>query len=454
MPNYFTKHLKSSQILVISFFLIILIGSILLSMPFSVHGERLSFVDASFTATSATCVTGLIVVDTGVKYTLAGQIIILVLIQIGGLGIMTMSTFLLFIIWGHISMTDRDLIVETLTQRPVKNLASLVRTVFSYTIIAELIGAIFLTLRFQNYYTLPKAIYYGIFHSISAFCNAGFSVFSSSFMDFKGDVFINLTLMFLIVLGGIGFYVFLDLKQSILQYHIRFISKISFYSKIVFIMTIVLIVSGTIIFYITETGNVLNGMNIDKKILISMFQSVTARTAGFNTVDIAYLSNSSLFVIIILMFIGASSGSCGGGIKTSTFAVLFSFLIAKFKNRQDVNLLKRRVPEDTVSRAVSIAFFSIIVIVTFTMLLLISELGELSHQNSRGQFLEIVFEVFSAFGTVGLSTGITSGLSNLGKILVSTLMFIGRLGPLTVAIAIGSQKKIKYRYPKEDILVG
>lgn len=448
------KKIRSSQILVVSFIFIILLGGILLSMPFSTEGEPIEFIDAVFTSTSATCVTGLIVVDTGTQFTLAGQLIILLLIQIGGLGIMTMSTFFLFVIFGHISMLDREIIIETLTQKPIKNLVSLVRTTFTFVITSELVGAAFLTLRFQNEYPLTKAMYYGIFHSVSAFCNAGFSLFPDSFIGYSGDVVINVTLMALIVLGGIGFYVFLDLKGSMIHNRFNFLSHTSFYTKVVFFATFLLIVFGALIFFLSEHQNILLDMSLDKQIIVSLFQSVTARTAGFNTVDIPFLSNASLFFLIILMFIGASSGSCGGGIKTSTFTVLFAFLIAKFKNRQDVNLFQRRIPDENVSRAVSIAFFSIIVIASFTLLLLISEMGNLSHQESRGLFLELLFEVFSAFGTVGLSTGITPGLSDMGKILVSVLMLIGRLGPLTVAIAIGSQKRVKYRYPKENLLVG
>lgn len=426
----------------------------MLSMPFSTVGEQISFTDAVFTSTSATCVTGLTVVDTGTKFSLTGQLIILILMQIGGLGIMTISSFFLFIIFGQISMTDRDVIIETLTQRPIKNLVSLIRTTFSFVMITEFLGACGLTIRFLYDYPPDKAIYYGIFHSVSAFCNAGFSLFSNSFIDYHGDLLINGTLMSLIILGGIGFYVFLDLKQSIWKYNIRFLSHLSFNSKIVFLTTLMLIVTGALIFYISESHNTLVEMNTTERILVSFFQSVTARTAGFNTVDISILSNTSLFFIIILMFIGASPGSCGGGIKTSTFTVLYSFVIAKFKNQNDVNLFKHRIPDETVSRAVSIAFFSIIMIVLFTLSLLICELRGISPQDSRGQFLELLFEVFSAFGTVGLSTGITTGLSNLGKLLVSILMLIGRLGPLTVAIAFSSQKRMKYRYPKENLLIG
>ncbi len=426
----------------------------MLKLPQSSTGGPLSLVDALFTATSATCVTGLIVVDTGAAFTLFGQIVILILIQIGGLGIMTLSTFFIFLLMGQFSILNRDVIQETLTQKPYSNLANLLKTTFMMTIVFETIGAILLTLRFLNSFPLKKAAYLGIFHAVSAFCNAGFSLFHNSFEDYKADYAINAIVIVLIIIGGIGYIVLQDLRFGLRKKNKRWIFQISFHSKIVLVITLFLILFGAIHFAILENENVLRNFPLNVKLLTSLFQSVTTRTAGFNTLKTSDLTNISLFFIIILMFIGASPGSCGGGIKTTTFTALVAFLVSRFRNQREVNIRYRRVPEELISKVISITFFSIFVIIVATLTLMASEIGEVSYQQSRGMFLEILFEVVSAFGTVGLSTGITSSLTVFGKILISLVMFIGRLGPLTVAMAIGAKEPVKYSYAKEYFLVG
>lgn len=426
----------------------------MLKLPQASAGKPLNFIDALFTATSATCVTGLIVVDTGTAFSTFGQIIILILIQIGGLGIMTLSTFFIFIVAGQFSILNRDVIQETLTQKPIKNLTSLLKTTFLLTILLETIGAILLTLRFVNSFPLKKAAYLGIFHSVSAFCNAGFSLFYNSFEDYKADYAINVILIILIIMGGIGYIVLQDLRQGLRKKKKRWVFQISFHSKIVLVTTLFLIIFGSINILLLENNNVLRDNPLSIKMLTSVFQSVTTRTAGFNTINIADLTNVSLFFMIILMFIGASPGSCGGGIKTTTFAALIAFLISRFRNQREVNIRYRRVPEEIVSKVISITFFSIIVIIVATLTLTISEIGQVPHLQSRGMFLEILFEVVSAFGTVGLSTGLTSSLTVFGKLLISLVMFIGRLGPLTIALAIGAKEPVKYSYAKENFLVG
>ncbi|MBN2013449.1 Trk family potassium uptake protein [candidate division KSB1 bacterium] len=446
--------LKPTHILILSFMVLIFIGTILLMLPQATIGARLSIVDAFFTATSASCVTGLVVVDTGTTFTLFGQIVILALIQIGGLGIMTLSTFFMFLLIGQFSLFDQDIIQETLTQKPIKNLANFLRIIFLFTILVELIGAFVLSLRFIMTMPFHKAIYYGVFHSVSAYCNAGFALFPDSFITYKSDILINFTLMALIIIGGLGFIVVLDLNQYFRYRRHGMQPGLSVYTKIVLSMTGTLIIFGSLGFYIFEIRNGIENFPVGTRLVVSMFQSVTTRTAGFNSIDFAGLSNATIFLFVILMFIGASSGSCGGGIKTSTFGILIAFLVAKFKNQTDVNFFKRRISNDIIARTVSITFFSIVVISIFTLVLLMSEVGEISHQQSRSMFLEILFEVVSAFGTVGLSTGITATLSFIGKILVSMLMFIGRLGPLTLALAIGGREQLPYRYPKENLLVG
>ncbi len=448
------KFWESSRILIASFLIIILIGTAVLSLPQAVHGEKLSFVDALFTATSATCVTGLIVVDTGQKFTHLGQIAILIMIQLGGLGIMTFSTFFIFLLIGKFTLSERTIIQDTIAQSPIKNIASLLKTIFFFTAIIEIVGGTLLAFIFSQDMGINKAIYFGVFHSVSAFCNAGFSLFSNSFIDYQDKVSVNLILIALIVLGGLGFLVLHELKQKFIRWKQNKTVHISFHSRLVLFISFFLIISGTIIFFLLEFHNTLQDKSVMGKFFISLFQSVTCRTAGFNTIDISILTNSTLFFMIILMFIGASPGSCGGGIKTTTAGVLWAMLRARFKNQQDVNVFYRRLPEDTVSRAISITFFSGVIVIVATILLMITEQGSISHQASRGMFLETLFEVVSAFGTVGLSTGITSTLSAAGKVILVFAMFIGRLGPLTIALAIGQKQIPSFKYAQEKLLIG
>lgn len=445
------KFWAPSRILIFSFFLIIIAGTFLLMLPQATQGKALSFIDALFTSTSATCVTGLIIFDTGATFTPFGQFVILLLIQVGGLGIMTFSTFFIFLLMGKFSIAEREVIQETLTQSPIKNIGELLKSVFIFTITIEGIGALLLFFLFWERFPAGKSLYFGVFHSISAFCNAGFALFENSFMNYVGDWRLNLIIMILIILGGLGFVVLHEFKGNFMSMGK---SVFSFHSKVILIVSALLIIGGAIIIFLFETKNVMLNRSLPTKFLASVFQSVTCRTAGFNTVDISLMTNTSLFFMIMLMFVGASPGSCGGGIKTSTFGVLAAMLIARFKNASDVNLLYRRVPTDVISRAISVTFFSVLIIGVATILLMVTELSGLSHQQSRGLFLETLFEVVSAFGTVGLSTGLTSGLSNTGKIIIIVTMFIGRLGPLTIALAIGKKSPVRFRYAQEKILIG
>lgn len=449
-----SKFWGTSRLLIVSFLTIILIGASLLMLPQMTTDSSIAFIDALFTATSATCVTGLAVVDTGAKFTMLGQIVILLLIQLGGLGIMTFSTFFTFLIIGRFSISDRDVLQETLTQSPMKNMSGLLRSIFLVTISIELAGAILLSLCFLKQLPPASACYYGLFHSISAFCNAGFSLFQNSFMDYAADWRMNVIIMTLIVLGGIGFIVLNELRYYFLSRIQHQRMSISFHSRMALSITAFLILAGALIFLMFENSNVLHQKPLHVKLLASFFQSITSRTAGFNTVDISLLTNSSLFFIIILMMIGASSASCGGGIKTTTAGVIVAMLVARFQNREDVNIFHRRIPDEVVSKAIAVTFFSIIIILTFIILLMVSEVGATSHQQSRGLFLETFFEVVSAFGTVGLSTGITSGLSVIGKFIIVITMFIGRLGPLTVAYAIGQKYVPRFHYAQEKVLIG
>lgn len=443
------RTLGPARILVFSFAGAIAIATLLLMLPIS-HHKPVGFIDALFTITSAICVTGLTVVDTGTTFTLFGQIVILVTIQLGGLGVMTFSTFFVYLLGGKLSFGNRELLQETLSQAPMKNLKALLQTVFLATFIIEALGALLLALRWSREMPLSEALYYGIFHSVSAFCNAGFALFPNNMESFTGDFIINFTLSTLIILGGLGFVVIFELARKRAQTPRR----LSLHARLVLLASGLLIFGGMALLLLFEYRNAIKDLPWSAKLWGTYFQSVTARTAGYNTINLGALSDASLFLIIILMFIGASPGSCGGGIKTTTFAIMLSFIKARFHNLSDANLLGRRIPDETASKAIAISFFSLSLILFFTLLLVLVETQFVSHQASRGIFLELLFEVTSAFGTVGLSVNLTPTLSEVSRLLITLVMFIGRLGPLTVAIAVGGEKKARFQYAQENVLVG
>ena len=443
------KRLGPARILVASFGGVIVVGAMVLALPISAQQERVSFLDALFTATSAVCVTGLTVVDTGTAYSLFGQIVIVVLIQLGGLGVMTFSMFFIAMLGGRLSFGGREILQETLSQQPVQNLRGLLKVVVIFTFAIEAIGAAILSMRFMVNLAPSTAVYHGIFHAISAFCNAGFGLYRDNFISYQSDLIVNFTLTTLIILGGLGFIVIFEITQARKRRR-----ALSLHTKLVVSTTFVLILGGAGCFLLLEHYNAAMQLPWSERILAAYFHSVTARTAGFNTVDIGALTDATLFMLVFLMFVGASPGSCGGGIKTTTFAALMALIRSRFRNRDDVQLFYRTLPQETISRAVSVAFFSFLPIVIFSLILLITESGGKSHYDTRGLFLEVLFEATSAFGTVGLSTGLTPNLSVPGKILITLLMFIGRLGPMTVAIAVSGEKKQRYKYAQENILIG
>jgi len=441
------KRLKPPQIIAISFFVTIVLGTILLSLPISTQSyENVSFVDRLFTATSATCVTGLVVKDTA-SWAPFGKIVILGLIQIGGLGIMTFSTLFAILLGRKITIKD-GLIIQASSKHPSgSGIKKLLFYIVLITLSVEAIGAALLYLRWDN---LGSAI----FHSISSFCNAGFSLFPHSFSGFRSDIWTNLIIMALILIGGIGFVVLLDIRK--LKFwksgkQIMF-SKISVQTKIVLTVSIALILIGGITIFALENNNVLEGMSVKEKILGSLFQAITPRTAGFNTLPIERFAPPTLLVIIFLMFIGASPGSTGGGIKTCTFGILLATAFAMIKNRDRVWTFKKTIPRPIVREAIAIFIVALVWIFLFTLFLSITEKATLGQGS---YFLKILFEVTSAFGTVGLTTGITPLLSTLGKILIIMTMFVGRIGPLTLALAIAlREERLLYNYPEEKVMVG
>lgn len=455
-------NLKPTQILVLGFLMVILIGTCLLNLPMaSVNGESVGFIDAMFTTTSAVCVTGLVVVNTLEHWTMFGKIVILLLIQVGGLGFMTIATTLFIILGKKIRLKERLIIQEALNQYTLSGMVRLAKNVVLGTLMIEAIGAILLATRFVPTHG-KYGIFMGIFHSVSAFCNAGFDIVGGRSLEpYVGDVIVNITIMSLIVLGGIGFTVWLDYIKLIKEkkkfnYTIRrAFHRLSLHTKLVTVLTAALIFIGFVFFLIIEGSNpaTLGPMGYKEKILGSMFHSVTTRTAGFNTINLVGMNDASKFMTIILMFIGGSPAGTAGGIKTVTFGIIFLAVVSVTKGRDDVEAFNKRISWDIVKRALAVMVISITVVISATMLLSISEVA-ISHKFS---FMDVFFEAVSGFGTVGLSLGITSYLSNLGKIIICLTMFIGRLGPITMMVAFSlrdKKHKSTIRKPEEKVMVG
>lgn len=454
MSIFSHREFHPAQILVASFVSVIIAGTLLLKLPGMVVGEPLTLMDALFTATSAVCVTGLIVVDTATKFTFPGQMVILVLLQTGGLGIMTFSVLFTMMAGKSISFRERVMLQDSFAHSPVKDIKSLLLSIVKLTFLIELAGAIILFIAWKDDFPLGFAIFTSLFHSVSAFCNAGFSLFSTSLVPYKNDYVVTLTVALLIIAGGLGFLVLMDIKYLFFGKEEKR-RRLTLHSKLVLSVSVLLIVLGMVLFFLMEKNVSLKGNGFTGSIVASFFQSVTARTAGFNTVDFSLLAPETLFLVIILMFIGASPGSTGGGVKTTTLGVLAALMKSRFTGREKVSLFKRTIPEDVVARSLIILVSSFIVVILFVMILLVSESGEMAFMERRGRFIDILFEAVSAFGTVGLSTGLTSALSDGGKMAVTLLMFIGRLGPLTIALAIGKKyAQGKFQYSEERVMTG
>jgi len=460
-----------------SFVVVILIGTLLLCLPrATATGESMNPIDALFTATSATCVTGLIVKSTPDFFSRFGQSIILILIQIGGLGIMTMSTIFLMMMGKRLLIPQQVMVKSALDTQSIAEVGKTVKAIVIFTFIMEAIGATLLFAKwFDEFPSLGDALFCSVFHSVSAFCNAGFSLFNDSLMAYRGNVLINLTMMSLIVIGGLGFAVLINVGRTVVArrrvgqwFPARteeriaapqgteepsIAPRLTLHTKLVLVTSLCLILGGAFLFSVFEAEGVLAGLSLKERIFASFFQSITARTAGFNTVDIKQLSPASSLMLIAWMFVGGSPGSTAGGIKTTTFAILLLSVFAFLRGRPDVTYGGRRISDDNQRRAIAVALIAIFVLTLF--LLLLFALPTLKDGQPRGCFREMLFEVFSAFGTVGLSQGITARLNGIGKILITFLMLIGRVGPLTIAIAIGGRRPpTRIKYPEAKVMVG
>ncbi|MGB5824524.1 MAG: TrkH family potassium uptake protein [Proteocatella sp.] len=438
------KGIAPAQIIILGFLVMILFGALLLMLPLSstiVGGT--SFINALFTSTSAVCVTGLVVVDTGTFWSGFGKFVIISLIQIGGLGFMTITTFGAIVVGKKIGIKNRLLIKESLGQNTIQGIVNLTKKIFLGTVIIEVVGALLLATQFIPIFGFKDGIIKSIFHSISAFCNAGFDIMGNfeSLTRFQSNIVLNVTIMLLIILGGIGFTVIIDYG------HERKFKRISLHSKIAISMTVFLLIFGTLVIFGFERNNplTLGGMNLFDKIMGSAFQSVSPRTAGFNSIDLVAMTDSSKFFMLLLMFIGGSPASTAGGIKTTTIAVLILTTVAFVRNK-DVEAFGRRINYRVVNKAMTIMVIALLVIITGAMLL--------SILNPELEFMDLLFEVVSAFGTVGLTLEITTKLTSFSKLVIIFIMFAGRVGALTIVMALaGRDKRIDYQLPEGSVIL-
>lgn len=435
--------LNPPRILTLGFGGLIIIGAILLNLPIATqNGESIGFINALFTSASAVCVTGLVVVNTAEFWSLFGKIVIILLIQMGGLGIMTMATAGALIVGKRITLKERLVIKEQLNQQTMSGLVKLTIYVLLSTFAIEGIGAFLLSFKFIPIYGIIKGIWFSVFHSISAFCNAGFDIIGNSIVPFSNDLLVNMVISALIILGGLGFSVFIDISRS------KSLRRLKLHTKLVLSVTAFLLILGTLVFIFTEftNPNTIGNMKTEEKLIASFFQSVVTRTAGFNSVSMGGLRDTTVFFFIILMFIGGSPGSTAGGIKTTTFGTLMVTTISVIRGNKDVAIYKRRIGQDIINRSLAIVTVGMAVIIVVSTLLTMTE---------EFSFLDLLFETTSAFATVGLSRGITPDLSNIGKFIIVLTMYAGRVGPLTMAFAFAQKNKTKsYRYAEGTIIVG
>jgi trk system potassium uptake protein TrkH len=440
----FTLRTTPAQTLVIGFAALIMFGAILLTLPIAVQpGKEINFLTSLFTATSAVCVTGLVVVDTGTHWTTFGHIVILSLIQVGGLGFMTMATFLYLLLGRRIGLKQRLTIQESLNQTNLAGIVRLAKYVLFFTFVSELAFAAILSIRWSYDLGWQKGLWFGLFHAVSSFNNAGFDLFGGfkSLTDYAGDATVTICITTLIILGGIGFSVIVDIVRRLKEP-----GHLALHSKMVLAVTGLLIFFGTIFIYLLEYDNTLRNLSPLGKVLASYFQAVSPRTAGYNTLDIGALYSATQFLIVILMFIGASPGSTGGGIKTTTFGSLAISIWCMIRGKEDAEVFHRRIGKDQIYKSLAILLMATGLVTVVTMLLSITE---------KADFLVILFETISAFGTVGLTMGITPELTPPGRILIIMTMFLGRLGPLTLAFALSrAKRKAHLRFPEEKIMVG
>ncbi|BBM42671.1 TrkH family potassium uptake protein [Leptotrichia wadei] len=441
------KSFSPYMTILLSFMVVTILGGILLSLPISMrYGKSVKLIDGFFIATSAICVTGLSSIDIGSVYNIFGQMVILVLIQLGGLGVITFTSVIIIMISKKIGYYTKKIVQEDINIDTTFKIEEYVKKVILSVIVIEFIGTVILFFEFIKKFGFLKAVYYSFFHSVSAFCNAGFSLFSDNLYGFKNSFIINMTIPLLIFLGGIGFSTILNCYNVLRKKEKRLTSTTKLSIKI----SIFLVIIGMIAMFILEYSNksTIGNLSFGQKLEASFFQSVTTRTAGFNTISILGLKRSTSLLFVILMFIGASPGSTGGGIKTTTIGLIILGTLATLKNKDTIEYDKRSVSWRIYSKAITVLFISLIYMTICVFLLILFERNK--------NLLDLVFEVFSAFGTVGLSRNLTPSLADISKFILIVTMFVGRVGPLTIALALSKSnlKKGRYTYPQENILIG
>lgn len=441
------KSFSPYMTILLSFVIVTVLGGILLSLPISVnYGKSVKLIDGFFIATSAICVTGLSSIDIGSVYNTFGQIVILILIQLGGLGVITFTSVIIILISKKIGYYTKKIVQEDINIDTTFRIEEYVKKVIFSVILIEFVGAFVLFFEFIKRFNFLKAVYYSLFHSVSAFCNAGFALFSDNLYGFKNSFLINITIPLLIFLGGIGFSTILNCYNVFTKKE----KRLTLTTKLSIKISIFLIIAGTFAMFILEYSNksTIGNLSFVQKLEASFFQSVSTRTAGFNTISILGLKRSTSLLFIILMFIGASPGSTGGGIKTTTFGLIALGTWATLKNKDGIEYDKRSISWRIYSKAIAILFISLIYTTICIFLLILFERNK--------NFLDLVFEVYSAFGTVGLSRDLTPSLSDISKFILIVTMFVGRVGPLTITLALSKSnlKKGHYTYPQENILIG
>jgi trk system potassium uptake protein len=441
--NWLTRrviHLNPPQVLAMGFLALIIMGSILLKLPVATE-HPIRWIDALFTATSATTVTGLSVVDTGTTFTLFGQIVILCLIQIGGVGFMSIAVLIVLTLGKRIGLKQRLMIKEALNQTSVGGVIKLVKRLLLLSFIIEAVAVFFLTLRFSPEYGFLKGFYYSIFHVIAAFNNAGFSIWPDNLTRYIGDPVVNIVIALLIIIGGLGFTVLSDLWNS------KDFRSLSLHSKLMLVGTLALLIFGIVMFFVLEYSNpkTLGTLSAPDKFWASFFQGITPRTAGFNTLNYGDMNETTILLTIFLMYVGAGSASAGGGIKVTTFIVIFLSVLAFITGKSDPVVFGRQIKKETLSKALAIFVISQTLIFIAVCILMITE---------KAPFLEVLFEVVSAFGTVGLTMGLTTHLTMIGKLVIMFMMYSGLIGPLTIFFSLSARQPNKVQYPTEDILTG
>ncbi|HEX7126464.1 MAG TPA: TrkH family potassium uptake protein [Thermodesulfobacteriota bacterium] len=453
-PSALVRRLSPAQLVLLSFAGAVVVASAVLSLPgMEAPGTPpIGFVDAFFTAASAVCITGLTTVDTASRWSLLGQATILVFVQLGGLGIMTCSTLLVLLVRGRFSVRGRMTLQDTLGSASAADLRRLVATVFVSTLVIEAVGAAALAARFALEMPPGRALWFGLFHAVAAFNQAGFALFPDSLARYVGDPVVNVVVTALVVLGGLGFLVIGEF------WHRRGAGRgakgLSLHTKVVLATSGVLLAVGALGFALLEWRHALSGLSWPAKVMAAWFQAVAPRSAGLSTLDYTQLSNPTLLFTIVLMFIGAAPGSTGGGVKVTTAAIVWGLARSQFAGEERVHLFRRAVPHDAVARGVTIAASAVATVVLLTLVLQITEARGPVSDARRSLFLALLFEAVSALGTVGLSLGVTPELSAAGKVLIALAMYVGRVGPLTLTLGLSRPTRGRFEYSEAPVIVG